>query len=895
MTEREFLEFISTKSAREVLDRMAKMPAKERRNFARPAMTLFKNLDRSWIADADTTEPRVSDDEAVTIAVLATASQGELTKLSFFPMPQKTSIEEVVRKLESDWTQGVVEHFIEDRTFYVDRFKPLWKAGLCRRPESDAIILGYYSHWFGTREEVDEEALLAGDVWRFFEVEGGGEDSLANHDKFLKPGQESWADRIKRFAEEGKLDRQRLLDASLDALDRDFAQYRAGWYSRFHVLMQPDTNELRARADRYLRLLASSIPPTVSFALKQIQRLEKSGAIEPRELIVALEPVLQARAKGTVIAALRLLYNAAKQQPDLQGEAAAKAVLALISEDAGVQTKALDVIVALGPEKVSAEMVEYVDLAAPSVRPRIAELAGVACTALPEAEPQITLTEARPIAPVDSPEDALALYLAVLEDPRNPFDVERAVDGVSRFGAALRANEKTLSPLRKRAKQVCKLSGEGDLRYVLALTGRALAEDVPLTVILAEESGHQKNHRFVSEFSLQEQHLARNVGVIDRVGDGLSLPLLAMPSESSGLVRVSDLQERMRLYRQTGREPDHHDLAMALMRLDPEERSVGDLPSDTEADLAMAYALGRDVKVGPTPELWAAAWRARVPEETDKAISKLFKRPFKLTNEAVPDCGIPAAMELLVERESSESGEYHWVKVDVPVTPSNEIKSRALPALFCLSYRRHLEANCCGGTFADIAWSSLTRPSDLEPFFRIALIHQDTWQKLSDNHTRAYLEPFFRPGPPVGPLGAGVLAYYMACEDKSVSSLAVEAAAVLSAEGRLTERVFVPALKKFLMSHSLPTNRWTNALKGVVDMGAGNFAKEVIVGLLDFGPDDTPRDIGGMLELCFELHVAQNSRLTNERAIACLQSIPGGGKTARFSKKLLSRAMNDQG
>lgn len=809
-------------------------------------------------------------------------------------MPGKIPIENIVRELDPDWTQGVVDHFIEDRTFYIDCFKQLWKAGLCKRPESDAIVLGYYSHWSGTRTEDSKEALLNGDVWRFFEVEGRGEDSLANHDKFLKRGQESWADRIKRYAEEGLLDRHRLLDASLDALDRDFAQYRAGWYSRFHVLMAPDADEMATRSDRYLRLLSSSIPPTVSFALKHVQKLDKTGAIDPEDLLAALEPALQARAKGTVTGALKLLLSAAKRKPELKHEATSKAVLVLIFEDAGVQTKALDAVEALGAENVSDELANYIDLVAPSVRPRIAEMAGVAVGVAPDTALDFAPNEAQPITAAASPDEALALFLTVLEEPRDPFDVERAIDGISRFGTTLRLDDNTLSPLRKRAKQVCKSPGDNHIRHVLALTGRALAENVPLAAILAEESDGQRDFRFVPELSLQEHHLARNAGVIERVGDGASVPLLALPSETSGLIHVADLLARTECYREQGIEPEPHDLAMALMRLAPEGRDIGNLPLATEADRAIAYALGQDVNVGPMPELWGAAWRARIPEQADKAITKLFKKPLKLKQDPIPECGTPAAMEFQVERKVTDDGSWHWLVVDVPVTPANSMKSRALPALFCLQDQGYQTASCGGYTFADIAWASLTRPADPEPFFRVALISLDTWQKLSDNPTRAYLEPFFRPGPPVGPLGAAVLACYMACEDKSVSSLAIEAAAVLTAEGRLTAATFAPELKKVVMSHSLPTSRWTKALKGVADIGSGRFAMDTIVGLLDFPPDETPRDIGGMLELCFELHVAQDTLLTDELAIACLQSIPGGGKTARFSKKLLSMVKQGQ-
>ncbi|MBT8413899.1 MAG: hypothetical protein KJO30_06155, partial [Boseongicola sp.] len=130
MTEDEFLALITSRSARDVLERLANLSAKERRAFAKPAMALFKKLDRFWINAESLPDPKVKDGEAVTIAVLATASGSELRKLSFFPRPGMVGLVEIVRALEPDWTQDVVDHFVEDRVFYVDQFRPLWEAGL---------------------------------------------------------------------------------------------------------------------------------------------------------------------------------------------------------------------------------------------------------------------------------------------------------------------------------------------------------------------------------------------------------------------------------------------------------------------------------------------------------------------------------------------------------------------------------------------------------------------------------------------------------------------------------------------------------------------------------------------------------------------------------------------
>lgn len=67
--------------------------------------------------------------------------------------------------------------------------------------------------------------LIEHALWRVFEVEGGGEVSLANVDRF---GGDEWRKTFLDLTSDGTLDRTRVLNACLNALGRDFAAYRAG-------------------------------------------------------------------------------------------------------------------------------------------------------------------------------------------------------------------------------------------------------------------------------------------------------------------------------------------------------------------------------------------------------------------------------------------------------------------------------------------------------------------------------------------------------------------------------------------------------------------------------------------------------------------------------------------
>src|SRR5262249_28739655 len=143
---------------------------------------------------------------------------------------------------------------------------------------------------------LNDPELLEREVWRLFEVEGNGEFSLAARDKYSR-NEATWEAGLVALAAEESLPRARLLDASLDALQRDFAQFRAGWFSRFHEALEPTIEERSERRERYLDLVSSKIPPTMSFALSALSKLDRVNRLPSAAIIERIGPALAARAK----------------------------------------------------------------------------------------------------------------------------------------------------------------------------------------------------------------------------------------------------------------------------------------------------------------------------------------------------------------------------------------------------------------------------------------------------------------------------------------------------------------------------------------------------------------------------------------------------------------------
>ncbi|MBV6638879.1 MAG: hypothetical protein KI788_23575, partial [Mameliella sp.] len=110
------------------------------------------------------------------------------------------------------------------------------------------------------------------------------------------------------------------------------------------------------------------------------------------------------------------------------------------------------------------------------------------------------------------------------------------------------------------------------------------------------------------------------------------------------------------------------------------------------------------------------------------------------------------------------------------------------------------------------------------------------------------------------------------------------------ANGRLAVTDFAAAIKAFLLSGALLTTRWTKGFAAMADAGAAPHVRTAIGLILDFTPEHCPRDLGGMLELYYELHVDAGTAPERPETLTCLASLPGSGKIATFSKKLLALA-----
>ncbi len=286
-------------------------------------------------------------------AFFAVASGAEIKKAKRWGYPDDELAFAILTDRKPEWIDDWIESLLGE-SYYWNHWQLIRRlivAGLAKKPQSPRYYLGMISGLNGRmnkRSLVDDlqdaPDLLKDDIWKLFEYDGDGENSLANTERF----ECSWIDAFLTLVKQGKLPRARLLESNIEALERDFNHYRAKWFFECFDRLEPTDKELKKFAERILGLLGATAPNVASWALGRADAWAKSVGFNTQVMCHAMEPILRARAKGTAITALKMLERQAAACAKEAPTVAATIATALAHESPDVQKEAFRML-----EKVS--------------------------------------------------------------------------------------------------------------------------------------------------------------------------------------------------------------------------------------------------------------------------------------------------------------------------------------------------------------------------------------------------------------------------------------------------------------------------------------------------------------------------------------------------------------
>jgi hypothetical protein len=511
----------------------------------------IEEIDAAFKSDFGPSRPQIFRRHAAAhLAMLGTATLGEIKKTGPWRLHGEAA-RAILTGRRPSWLAEWAEFELEKNFRNWAVVRALVRDGLIPKPASDFYILGMIAapdRHLPPRQFIERDrGLLDDEVWRLFQCEGSGELSLAAYDKYVQESN-TWLEAFRAMAADGTIDRTRVLVSTLDALVRDFAPFRAGWFSRLHEALRPTTTERMSHRERYLDLLSSRVPATVSFAMKALVEVDKAGALDALAALDQLGAALQARDKGTAQRALSILSKAARGTGrSVKARIAAVAARALGHGSADVQASALSLVA-----DHAALLDRYRPVLAPSVRARL-EPTAVESAAV---DSPVPVTEVQRVVPVDNVGELAELFAAVLENQGPPVDIERVIDGVARINAS----ERLTASLAKRAG---KLLERGDRQQPRA----ALAE-----LALAWTRGRRIPEP-TAEDNLADFLVWRLWCVAEQTARRQERPLLSLPTWPDGRIDPAELERRVNAQPRSERETIsdraslfHLDLLQARLR-----------------------------------------------------------------------------------------------------------------------------------------------------------------------------------------------------------------------------------------------------------------------------------------------------------------------------------------
>ncbi len=784
-------------------------------------------------------------------AVLVTASESQLDKLPYYVIGPGQLDFELLEKYGSESLQRWVERRISQGRMSISLVNDLVMRGLCNPPDTDEYVMQMMGSlpWYGAGHPQawnfrDDLLFLNHYVWRFFEVEGNGQNSLAARDKYSAPDS-TWEYLLLQCAEEGILPRSRLLDASLDALDRGFLQFRSLWYSKFHEALKPTIDERLERLPAYLNLVGSSIPTTVAFALSALAVVDKQHPLSADLIAANLEPALSAKSKASVNLALSLIESTMRHESPSRSLLCILAARGLLHESPEIQGRIIKLISKYSSKDDQAlrrELGDYQDCVSPSIREKLSALMEHAeseelVTRPPQLAEQYVEKETAPfnplltakrLDPIASIDDLIATCSGILERPLDAVRADCAVAAIVRFSARLPEDfEIRSAPLKIRSLSIANSNSESLSflqRLFAAFIHCWLTRNTNLECRLRREV---PNERFIYR---------RFSGVLARIIEGNCLPVLSAPTHEPGWIEPPALIERWQKWNDARQTPDEDEQAVALLRLPLahlDELFPQHVALEGEFWQAVRFALGDpEIKPQNASPLWFAAQYFRSPVQPAVL--------FSLGGDAL-------------FAQQSELDFVRYLSACFPAVRNQFVAS---------GIRR------IGGA--------------IDSFYQF------------DRCVRAYIEVMLDPAFVFDLDAFHALAAGLIVADPECSGVARDVLIQLIDSNRLNVEQLGKEIGVFLYCGRSKGKRLVKALSDVSRISGkhSSAVRQLLERAMQGGPV-TPRELSAVLEFLNELLHAEGAKLTNRATIKHLQSLPAGGRSKQLIGNLLSGGVED--
>ncbi|WDB62024.1 DUF6493 family protein [Escherichia albertii] len=188
-------------------------------------------------------------------------------------------------------------------------------------------------------------------IWMVFNYPCGVAWSDQWYPKESKPedaGERKWIYFFKKYITEKRINRIRVLQESLLAVNRNFNREQTCWYATLFTLLQPTIDECLQLQEELFSTFCCPQSKPVATALQAIKKIVDHRDFRYNEFITYLPQLFSATTKSIVDSALVIADKLAKQQSEKRPEICQHLTAVFLSKDISLQNKAAKLIAKYG-------------------------------------------------------------------------------------------------------------------------------------------------------------------------------------------------------------------------------------------------------------------------------------------------------------------------------------------------------------------------------------------------------------------------------------------------------------------------------------------------------------------------------------------------------------------
>lgn len=451
-----------------------------------------------------------------------------------------------------------------------------------------------------------------------------------------------WFHAIKKYVVAGKINKKQLLVACLKATSRDFDKFQRNWFIRLFDFLNPTQKELLELQGILIDTLKGNSPTVVKSVLKHLAQIIPDNQFDTTSFLKQIPRLLE-RTSNTIISSVLSALSKLLKRCDIQAIKIINLVLSLFnSPNEAIQNKAalfLEKQQAYLPDKFEQQLLTYF----PNICINAREILRPFCKSISSSP--ITLPKFIPptnhsfytatIAAVTSFEEFLSFSLGYFNQVTDE-GYSILLDGLMRFQHEVKGkNIRRLSPLFRKSYKIVfeELSPKlgmidnmvaallidfstilinrfpKDTNSLKKIASKYVENKIGLPVDeksnLSQSSQLQNWHNPYDPSKVYETIKQLFTDCLIFIAQGVSVPLLSLPTHSANWIDPIVIVERLVIYQKLRRMPSTMDLQIAISKIKPtNEQQVLQLAYEKLQDKYLRIFHFLFIKKQPPPSLF---------------------------------------------------------------------------------------------------------------------------------------------------------------------------------------------------------------------------------------------------------------------------------------------------